>query len=327
LLYEFEAYVLDTALRELRRGSALVSLEPQVFDLLEFLIRNRQRVVTKDDLIAAIWKGRTVSESALSNRINAARSAVGDNGEDQRLIRTVVRKGIRFVGDIRERPEPNVAAAEQPRYPPLPEKPSIAVLPFQNLSGDPEQEFFADGTVEDIITALSRFSSLFVIARNSSFVYKGRAVDIKQAGRELGVRYVLEGSIRKATSQVRITGQLIDAANGAHLWADRFDGDLQDIFDLQDQITASVVGAIVPNVERAEFERVKRKPTESLDAYECFLRGMASYYQHTKESIDEALRFFYWAIEREDKSLDDRRPDGDRGNGTARSARGEVRSA
>jgi TolB-like protein len=300
LLYEFEAYVLDTTLRELRRGSVQVSLEPQVFDFLEYLIRNRQRVVSKDDLIAAIWNGRIVSESALSNRINAARSAVGDNGEDQRLIRTVVRKGIRFVGDIRERPDPNMVATEQPTgYPPLPEKPSIAVLPFQNLSGDPEQEYFADGTVEDIITALSRFSTLFVIARNSSFVYKGRAVDIKQAGRELGVRYVLEGSVRKSTSQVRITGQLIDAATGAHLWADRFDGDLQDVFDLQDRVTASVVGAIVPNVERAEFERVKRKPTESLDAYECFLRGMASYYQHTKESINEALRFFYGAIERD----------------------------
>ena len=161
----------------------------------------------------------------------------------------------------------------------LPDKPSIAVLPFQNMSGDPEQEYFADGMVEDIITALSRMRWLFVIARNSSFTYKGRAVDVKQVGRELGVRYVLEGSVRKAANRVRITGQLIDASTGAHLWADRFDGGLEDIFDLQDQVTASVVGAIAPKLEQAEIERAKRKPTESLDAYDYFLRGMASFYQ------------------------------------------------
>jgi DNA-binding winged helix-turn-helix (wHTH) protein len=170
LLYLFEDYALDTSRRELRRGAVLVSLEPQVFDLLAYLIQNRQRVVSKDDLIASIWDGRIVSESALSNRINAVRSAIGDNGEDQRLIGTVVRKGVRFVGDVHERQEPTPVAAEQPRqYPALPDKPSIAVLSFQNLSGDPEQEYFADGIVEDIITALSRFSGLFVIARNSSF--------------------------------------------------------------------------------------------------------------------------------------------------------------
>ena len=164
----------------------------------------------------------------------------------------------------------------------LPDKPSIAVLPFQNMSGDPEQEYFADGMVEEIITALSRMRWLFVIARNSSFTYKGRAVDVKQVGRELGVRYVLEGSVRKAGNRVRITGQLIDAATGAHLWADRFDGELEDIFDLQDQVTASVVGAIAPKLEQAEIERAKRKPTESLDAYDYFLRGMAAFHQFSK---------------------------------------------
>ena len=157
----------------------------------------------------------------------------------------------------------------------LPDKPSIAVLPFTNMSGDPEQEYFADGIVEDIITALSHFKALFVIARNSSFTYKGRAVDVKQVGRELGVRYVLEGSVRKAANRVRITGQLVDTATGAHLWAERFDGGLGDIFDLQDQVTESVVGAIAPAVEKAEIERAKRKPTESLDAYALYLRGLA----------------------------------------------------
>jgi adenylate cyclase len=180
----------------------------------------------------------------------------------------------------------------------LPDKPSIAVLPFQNLSSDPEQEFFADGMVEEITTALSRFKALFVIARNSSFTYKGRAVGVKQVGRELGVRYVPEGSVRKAANRVRITGQLIDAATGAHLWADRFDGGFGDIFDLQDQVTESVVGALAPAVETAEIERAKYKPTESLDAYAIYLHGLAKFYQYgNRLATEEALRLFRSAIE------------------------------
>jgi TolB-like protein len=179
----------------------------------------------------------------------------------------------------------------------LPDKPSIAVLPFQNMSGDPEQEYFADGMVEDIITALSHFGQLFVIARNSSFTYKGRAVDVKQVGRELGVRYVLEGSVRKAAKRVRITGQLIDATTGTHVWADRFEGGIEDIFDLQDQVTATVVGQLAPTLEKAEIERAKRKSTENLDAYDYHLRGLAKFYQTTKQSTDEALALFHKAIE------------------------------
>jgi adenylate cyclase len=179
----------------------------------------------------------------------------------------------------------------------LPDKPSIAVLPFQNMSGDPEQEYFADGVVEDIITALSRFGQLFVIARNSSFTYKGKAVDVKQVGRELGVRYVLEGSVRKSGSRVRITGQLIDTSSGIHLWAERFEGSLEDIFELQDQVTASVVGQIAPKIEQVEIERTKRKSTDSLGAYDYFLRGMAVHYQVTMEANEESLRLFYRAIE------------------------------
>jgi TolB-like protein/class 3 adenylate cyclase len=179
-----------------------------------------------------------------------------------------------------------------------PDKPSIAVLPFTNMSGDPEQDYFADGMVEEIITALSRFKALFVIARNSSFTYKGRAVDVKRVGRELGVRYVLEGSVRKAAKRVRITGQLVDTTTGAHLWADRFDGGLGDIFDLQDQVTESVVGAIAPAVEKAEIERAKRRPTESLDAYSLYLRGLARFYQFaSRQANGEALRLFNSAIE------------------------------
>lgn len=179
----------------------------------------------------------------------------------------------------------------------LPDKPSIAVLPFQNMSGDPEQEYFADGVVEEIITALSRIRWLFVIARNSSFTYKGRAVDVKLVGRELGVRYVLEGSVRKGGNRVRITGQLIDVSTGAHIWADRFEGELSSIFELQDQVTASVVGAIEPRLEQAEIERAKRKPTESLDAYDHYLRGLAGVHKWTREGNNEALSHFKQAIE------------------------------
>jgi TolB-like protein/class 3 adenylate cyclase/tetratricopeptide (TPR) repeat protein len=202
----------------------------------------------------------------------------------------------------RARPAGAAAAgsAEQPGRPSaplaLPDKPSIAVLPFTNMSGDTEQEYFADGMVEDIITALSRMTWLFVIARNSSFTYKGKAVDIKQVGRELGVRYVLEGSVRKAGNRVRITGQLIDASTGTHLWADRFDGGLDDIFDLQDEVTTSVIGAISPKLEQAEIERARHKPTEKLAAYDYYLRGMANIYQGTKEANLEALKNFQHAI-------------------------------
>ncbi|HYM32284.1 MAG TPA: adenylate/guanylate cyclase domain-containing protein [Candidatus Cybelea sp.] len=190
-------------------------------------------------------------------------------------------------------------AASTPATPALtlPDRPSIAVLPFQNMSGDPEQEYFADGIVEEITTILSRLRWLFVIARNSSFTYKGRAVDVKQAGRELGVRYVLEGSVRKAANRVRITAQLIDAVTGAHLWADRFDGTLEDIFDLQDEVTIKVVGAIAPKLEQAEIERARRKPTGNLDAYDYYLRAIASFYQGTKDAVGEAQRLFYRAIE------------------------------
>jgi TolB-like protein/tetratricopeptide (TPR) repeat protein len=305
LRYIFENYAIDTDRRELHRGADVVSVAPQVFDLLDYLIRNRELVVSKDDLIKAIWNGRSVSDAALTTRLNVARSAIGDSGDEQRLIKTLPRKGFRFVGQVREAQGPagatvtgNLEEVPKPALP-LPDKPSIAILPFINLSSDPEQEYFADGMVDDIITALSRFKALFVIARSSSFTYKGRAVDVKQVGRELGVRYVLEGSVRKGANRVRITGQLVDTSTGAHLWADRFDGGLGDIFDLQDQVTESVVGAIAPAVEKAEIERAKRKPTDSLDAYALYLRGLDRFYQGvaSRQANDEALRLFNRAIE------------------------------
>ena len=309
LPFVFEDYVLDQERRELTLRGQVVAVGPQVFDLLLQLVSNRDRVVSKDDLLNAVWSGRIVSESTITSHINAVRKAIGDTGEEQRLVRTVPRKGYRFVGEIKvdEVGEPRQPDIEEPtpedlKQTPaptlvLPDKPSITVLPFQNLSGDPEQEYFADGMVEDIIAALSRIRWLFVIARNSSFTYKGRDVDVQGVGQTLGVRYVLEGSVRKSGNKIRITGQLIDATTGTHIWAERFEGMLHDIFELQDQIAESVVGAIAPQLERAEIERAKRKPTESLDAYDYYLRGMAKLHNGTREAIEEALPLFYKAIE------------------------------
>jgi len=458
LLYSFEDFSLDTAQRELRRGGVPISLQPQVFDLLEFLIRNRERVVSKDDLLAAVWNGRIVSESTLSTRINAARNAIGDSGEDQRLIRTAHGKGVRFVGSVREEEgtvrklaaifaadvegysrlmgkdevgtlrrltacrailderiaayrgrvfgsagdsivadfasavdavqcavavQEALADEEQLRFRigvhvgdvivqgenlfgdgvniaarlealaepggicisgtvrdqigtklpvgvtdlgeqqvkniaqpirayriggasaaavtalslPLPEKPSIAVLPFQNLSADPEQEYFADGMVEEITTALSHYPSLFVIARNSCFTYKGRAIDVKQVGRELGVRYVLEGSVRKAGDRIRVAAQLVEAETGIHDWAERYDRDLTDIFALQDEITQAVTIAVAPAIAGAEQRRAMRRPPESLDAWAAYQRGLWHFSKGTMDDNALAQKFFQQAID------------------------------
>ena len=298
--YFFEEYAFDTDCRELHRGADVVSVTPQVFDLLAYLIHNRERVVSKDDVINAIWNGRIVSDAALTTRLNAARTAIGDSGEEQRLIKTLPRKGFRFVGQVQEARSAGATAANNSIEPPkpalaLPDKPSIVVLPFQNMSRDPDQEYFADGMVDEITTALSRFKSLFVIARNSSFTYKGKAVDIKQVGRELGVRYVLEGSVRKAAGRVRITGQLIDAMTGAHLWADRFEGDLSDVFALQDEVTANVVSAIQPKLLQTEMDLAARRSND-LSAYDLCLRA-----QHlqswTRDGSAESLRLASRALE------------------------------
>jgi adenylate cyclase len=487
LLYGFENFFLDTSRRELRSGDVMVHVEPQVFDLLEYLISHRDRVVTRDDLFDSIWKGRIVSDATLSSRISAARSAIGDTGERQRLIRTLPRKGFRFVGAVRGEPsetgapspaaqdhgatgesrkiaailaadiagysrltgadedrtlarlrtlrsdlvdptisvhrgrvvkrtgdgalvefrsavdavrcaievqtgmlERNVGLPENRRIEfrvgihvgdvveetdgdlmgdavniaarleglcesggiflsedayrqvrdklaegivdlgertlknivrpmrvfgisglstsagpgrPVPEtslalpaRPSIAVLPFQNMSGDPEQDYFADGIVEDITTRLSRIKWMFVIARNSAFTYKGRAVDVRQVGRELGVRYVVEGSVRKAGTRMRITGQLIQAETGQHIWADIFDGELADVFELQDQVTASLVAAVEPSLRQAEIERARSKPTGPLDAYDHYLRALPHFYTLSQSGMSRAIALLEQAI-------------------------------
>ena len=292
MIYNFENYSLDVDRQELRRAGNLVVIEPQVLDLLQYLIRNRRRIVSKDDLIANVWNGRIVSDSTVTSRITSARQAIGDSGNRQRLIRTVARKGIRFVGEIEE----NLGLRDAHAVGQVPDKPSIAVLPFQNMSGDPAQEYFGDGITEDITTALSRLRWFFVIARNSSFAYKGKVIDVRAIARELGVRYVLEGSVRKGGGRVRITAQLIDATFGNQIWAQRYDRELADIFALQDEIAANVVATIEPQLYAAEDYRAKQKPPESLDAWDCVARGLSLILKMTKNDNAAAQELLKKAI-------------------------------
>jgi TolB-like protein len=284
--FQFDDHTLDTDTRELWRGSVPVAVEPQVFDLLAYLVQTRDRVVTKDDLIAQVWGGRIVSDSTLTSRINAARKAIGDSGEAQRLIRTITRKGIRFVGSVSTRgredpPAPANVRAEHAM--PQMDRPAIAVLPFVNMSGEAEQEHFSDGISEDIIAALSRLRWFFVVARNSSFAYKGKTVHLRQMAGELGVGYVVEGSVRKSGKRVRITAQLNDVATGRQIWAERYDRKLADMFAVQDEITEAIVGAIVPQLYAAEDVRARRKPPESLDAWELVARALAHFWRITRQ--------------------------------------------
>jgi TolB-like protein len=290
----FEDCTLDLRHGVFRRGDRAIDLRPKSFEVLRYLVENAGRLVSKDELIEAIWPNVNVADGSLARCVSDVRQALDDDA--QRFIKTVPRRGYRFDAAVS-------LLADKPKQPTpaLPHKPSIAVLPFLNMTGDSEQDYFADGIVEEIITALSRMHWLFVIASNSSFIYKGRAVDMMQVGRELGARYVLEGGVRRTANRVRITAQLIDASTGAHLWADRFEAALDDIFDLQDKVTANVVGAIAPELQRAEIQRAKHKPTESLDAYDHYLRAIASlrraHRESNRQANEEALRLSYRAIE------------------------------
>ena len=289
----FANHTLDTDRRELHRDSEPIAIEPMVFDLLVYLVQKRDRVVSKDDLIASIWGGRIVSDSTLTSRINAARKAIGDSGEDQKLIRTIARKGLRFVGAVRTQsndderagtpspPHDEVAGHSRSTLS-LPNRPAIAVLPFANMSGDPEQEYFSDGISEDIITALSKLRWFFVIARNSSFIYKGKSVHLKQVAEELGVGYVVEGSVRRGGDRVRITAQLIDVSTGSHIWAERYDRGFADVFAVQDEITEAIVAAIEPQLYAAEEFRSRRKPPQSLDAWNLVMRGLSDFWCMTR---------------------------------------------
>jgi adenylate cyclase len=303
---EFGHFSIFPHRRQLLANGRSITLGGRAFDVLMALIEASGEVVSKGELLRRVWQGRIVEENRLSGEITALRKAFG---ADRELIRTVAGRGYQFTGEISARPagasEPVVSgAAVASSMTPLspdslrPDRPSIAVLPFDNMSGDPEQEYFADGMVEEIITALSRIKWLFVIARNSSFAYKGQAIDVKRVGHELGVSYVLEGSVRKAGGRVRITAQLIDAISGAHLWADRFDGLLEDVFDLQNKVALSVAGVIEPALQAAETTRSAGRPTTDLTAYDLYLRACATFLSSAKQ-IPAALRLLQQAIERD----------------------------
>ena len=289
--FQFGDCQLHTDRRELRRGRDAVHIEPQVFDLLVYLVCNRDRVVSRDDLVAEVWGGRAVSESALATRINAARSAIGDNGRQQRLIKTYWRKGIRFIGTVFHPDEQPTTPAVDLRNVRSHQKPSVAILPFATLSDDPTQRLVVAGLAEDIGDALSQFSWLSVRVLGASLY---AATDL---GGVTGARYLLEGSARTAKNGVRISARLVDAASGSHLWAHRFEGDLHDVFRLQDQLVEGVIGAIVPKLELAEISRVENEEIEALDAYGCTLRGMGSLYRWTRVGVVDALRMFRRAIE------------------------------
>jgi adenylate cyclase len=355
-MFRFEGYTLDIARNELRNSDREVALRPKTFELLRYLVENPDRLVTKEELLKAIWPNVTVTDQVLAHCVSEVREAIGDG--DQAIIKTIRRRGYRFVAPVvrvatsaaaappsayaapplvggwgggsrggpkvpyssAPAPDPSTQGGEEMRtegprpassapgsrsqaepYPSahtgesrVGDRASVAVLPFANLSGDPEQDFFSDGITEDITTELSRFSELIVIARNSAFQYKGKAVDIRQVGRELGARYVLEGSVRRSGNRVRITAQLVDATTGAHRWADRYDRELVDVFAVQDEVARAIVAILAAHVKRAEIERVLLKPPAAWEAYEYYLRGAEAFFLHqskcTKASLYEARR-------------------------------------
>jgi adenylate cyclase len=295
----FEDYVLDTNRRELRRGSALLSIEPQVFDLLVFLVCNRERVVSKDDLLASVWGGRIVSESTLASRLNAARRIIGDTGEQQRLIRTIIGKGVRFVGKAHEQQDTDQSVA-----PPVVPRLSIVVLPFANFSNDPEQEYLADGITDDLTTDLSQISGGFMIARNTAFTFKGKPVDVKKIGRELGVRYVVEGSLRPAGDFVRVNVQLTDAESGAHLWADRFDIDRASLAEAQNEMSGRMSRAINFKLVEVEGLRIERKRALDADPHDLLISGWAIFNRATTAAtMQEAQRVFERVLEIDPSSV------------------------
>jgi TolB-like protein/Flp pilus assembly protein TadD len=293
VLYLFEHFALDDERRELR-GDGIISVEPQVFDLLVYLIKNRNRVVSKDDLIASVWDGRIVSDSTLDSRINAARKVLGDSGREQKFIRTFSRKGVRFIGEVTES---DAGSAGPAPFSPNEDRAIFAVLPFQNLSDDPTQEYFADGLSEDLIAALGSWCRFPVISRHSSFIYKGRSVDAIEAGRNLGARYILEGSVRKSNSHARITVRLTDATTGLHLWADRYDREIDDVFAVQDEITAKIAAAVEPEFHRHEQRRAAVTAKANPAAYDLVQRGNWHHNIFTAADAEEAQRLYAAAIE------------------------------
>jgi adenylate cyclase len=307
-MFLFEGYTLDSARNALRTADRDLKLRPKSFEVLCYLLENADRIVTKQELMKAVWPNVTVTDQVLTHCVSEVRQAIGDS--EQTIVKTIPRRGYRFTAPVLRlatgaaaAPQPALPAAESPpawsdpasrSQSPLLDRPSIAVLPFANLNGDPQQDYFSDGITEDITTELSRFSGLLVIACNSAFRYKGKAVDIRQVGRELGARYVLEGSVRRSGDRVRITAQLIDGMTGAHRWGERYDRELHDVFAVQNEVARTIVAILAAHLNRAETERVLLKPPAVWDAYEYYLRGAEAFFLHynrrTKASLYDARR-------------------------------------
>jgi adenylate cyclase len=290
--YRFGRVEVIPASREARLDGVPVPLGARAFDLLVALIEHRDRVVPKQELLDRVWPGRVVEEANLQVQVSMLRKHLG-----AQAIATVPGRGYRFVSQVTTATQPWQIERDGHEPPPIPDRPSIAVLPFTNMSGDSAQEYFADGMVDDILTALSHVRWLFVIARQSSFLYKGRSIDVRQISRDLGVRYVVEGSVRRADTSMRINAQLIETETGAHLWADRYDGDLHDVFTLQDEITARIVSAVEDYVRNAEIRRARAKPTESLSAYDLYLRGLSAWFGQTEADYSRTQSLLGQALE------------------------------
>jgi adenylate cyclase len=296
-MFQFEGYTLDIACGALRTADRDLQLRPKAFDVLRYLLENADRIVTKQELMKAVWPNVIVTDQALTHCVGEVRQAIGDS--KQTIIKNIPRRGYRFTAPVLR----VSATVPQPAFPtepagthpgprsqsPLLDRPSVAVLPFANLSGDPQQDYFSDGITEDIITELSRFSELMVIARNSSFQYKGKAVDIRQIGRELGALYIMEGSVKRIGDRVRITAQLIDAMTGAHRWAERYDRERHDVFAVQDEVVRAIVAILAAHVKRAETERALLKPPAAWEAYEYYLRGAEAYFLHQSRGAKASL--------------------------------------
>ena len=326
--YQFAEFEIDLSQQELRRLGKAVHIEPQVFDLIVHLVRNHDRIVSKDELIETIWNGRIISEAALSSRINGARRALGDNGNDQALIRTLHKRGFRFVGDVRAVTAPDADAqavrlvpddgaaredvpvsvsvsAEVRRLDDIVSeavkaeavtRPSIAVLPFGNMSDDPENDYFSYGLTEDIIRLLARNRWLSVISRHSTVAFQGRTVDAREIGEQLGVRYVMVGSVRKSRDTVRITAELVRAADSKQLWSDKYDLQLEYIFDIQEEMARQIAATIEPELSKVEQQLATRKAPESLDAWDCYQRGLWNLWRFTTPGFDLAESYFQRAI-------------------------------
>ncbi len=296
LIITFEDCQLDIDRREIRRGGQVVTVQPQVFDLIVLLAENRERVVTKDELVDGIWEGRAISDGTMNARLAAARKALGDTGEAQAVIRTIPRKGFRFVAEVTEGAD-DAPTAEVAKPNGSGGRPSLTVLPFTNQGADPDHEFLADGLTEDVVTALSKLRDFFVTDRSTTFALKDEAQDARAVAEKMGVRYILQGSVRSAGSRIRVTASLIDTETRSQLWSERYDRDVTDIFEIQDELAASLVAHLSPELYAAEHARLKRRHPKSLDAWECFVNALHLYGKQSQDSSTEAIALLEQAIE------------------------------